>query len=726
MDSAPNSSLPFHTLLDQGLLIAAFARLRRYGEKKLLWELTDELKQLEQSYLYMIRYALTGSPDPRRDEIRQDIVSRLADIYVSMRRTAESAKSSDIYFTTERSLRNRPLRSIVTEYREQLRRSGDFMAAMNSSVKDGAKPVIEGLERDIFNKLWTLYPLTSDEKETVTALLGDKAVSERLRHLAAGALALGNIRYFDDRRFALLADIYTGDPSDKVALNALTGMLLSMFCNRERPFSRKVINRLLSLRELKHWHNDINAVTLELVRTYDTKRISDTMTDYFSATFSKVSDQVKQSMADLSKIEDLSELEENPEWMEMLEKTGLAEKMKELTELQEEGGDVFLQPFRQLKSDPFFYEVANWFLPFCPTHTAVERIDPDGMLGEMVAMTPFLCDNDKYSFMLSMARIPEEQRRLMLSQLEAGNLGMAQEMASSLNLDTSARRNIINKSVQTLYRFFSLYRKRDDFGNPFDNGVNLTSVKVLDDDLSDASTLSLVAEFYFRHKYHREALPVLLRLEKTDIPTAELYQKIGYCQQRTGNLDEALRYYEQAELLNARSTWTLRRIAQCLSLLGRFGEAAGYYERLNTLLPDNFKIIVSTARCLAAVERYADALSYLYQAHYLNPDSADVNAMLAWVNLAAGDREKASRYFAGIDPVTASRINRIRLGHLALIEGDPDRALALYTRDMNSHDDYQAVISAIAADFPALKQYGYGDDTRDLLIEAITAASLEN
>lgn len=725
MDSTRNTSLAFYTLLDQGLLMAAFDRLRRYGEKKLLWELTDELKRLRQSYLYMIRYALSGSPDPKRNEIKQDIVSRLADIYVSMRRTAESAKSSDIYFSTEKSLRSRQLRSIVSEYREQLRRSGDFMAAVNDSVKDGAKPLIEGLERDIFNKIWTLYPLQSDDKEVIVSLLDDKSVPERLRHLIAGALTLGNMRYFDDRKFGLLADIYTNDSADKVALNALIGLLLSLFCNRERPVSRKVINRLKALAELPHWHNDINSVTLELVRTHDTKRISDTMTDYFASTFSKVSDQVKQSMSDLSKIEDLTELEENPEWMEMLEKTGLADKMKELTELQEEGGDVFLQPFRQLKSDPFFYEAANWFIPFYTSHSAVERIDSDGMLAEMVAMTPFLCDNDKYSFMLSIARIPEEQRKLMLSQLEAGNMGMAQEMASSLNLNTTSRRNIINKGVQSLYRFFSLYRRRDDFGNPFDKEINLTSVAALDSDLSDPQTLSLVAEFYFRHKYHREALPVLLRLEKSDIPTAELYQKIGYCYQRTGNLDEALRYYEQAELLNAQSSWTLRRIAQCLSLLGRFGEAADYYRRLNTMLPDNFKIILSTARCLAAEQHYTEALPYLYQVHYLNPQSEDVNAMLAWVNLAAGDREKASRYFDDIDPVTTSRTGRIRLGHLSLIEGDAERALALYTRDMNSDEDYQAVVSAIAADFPALKQYGFTTETRDLLIEAITASALD-
>ncbi len=722
MNSNNSSSLPFYTLLDQGLLIAAIARLRRYGEKKLLWALTDELKQLEQSYLCMIKYALSGTPDPQRGEIKRDIVTRLAHIYEAMRRSADSAKSNDVYFATEKSLQNRSLHAIVTEYREQLHRSGDFITAIDNSVKDGAKPLIEGLERDIFNKIWTLYPISSEDKEIINSLLTDSTIPQRLRYLIAGALSLGNIRYFDDRRFTILANIYTSDSSDKVALNALIGLLLSIFCNRRRPFSRKVINRLEALRELKNWNNDLNAVTLEFVRTHDTKRISDTMTDYFSSISSKLNNEVKQSMADLSKIEDISELEENPEWMEMLEKTGLADKMKELTEIQEEGGDVFLQPFKQLKSDPFFYEVSNWFLPFDSSHSAVERVDTTGIVSEMIASSTFLCDNDKYSFMLSLGRIPEQQRRLMISNLESSNMGMAQQAASSLNLGSDARRNIINKGVQSLYRFFSLYRRREEFGNPFDGEINLISVDALNVDLSDSQTLNLVAEFYFRHNYHREALPVLLRLEKTDIPSAQLFQKIGYCYQRTGNLDEALKYYEQSELLNAQSTWTLRRIAQCLSLTGRFNEAESYYDRLNTLLPDNLKITVSTARNLIARQRYKQALPYLFKANYMSPDSVDILALLAWVNLAAGDREKASRYFAEIDPLTTSRTNRLRHGHLALIEGDADRALALYTCEMDSEEEYQAVVSTIASDFHALKQYGFNDETCDMLIEAITSS----
>ena len=45
-------------------------------------------------------------------------------------------------------------------------------------------------------------------------------------------------------------------------------------------------------------------------------------------------------------------LENNPEWEEMLEKNGLADKMRELTEMQSEGADLMMVTFSNLKGFP--------------------------------------------------------------------------------------------------------------------------------------------------------------------------------------------------------------------------------------------------------------------------------------------------------------------------------------------------------------------------------------
>ena len=49
---------------------------------------------------------------------------------------------------------------------------------------------------------------------------------------------------------------------------------------------------------------------------------------------------------------DINEIEENPQWQEWLDKSGITRKMEEFNEIQLEGGDVFISTFSKLKSYP--------------------------------------------------------------------------------------------------------------------------------------------------------------------------------------------------------------------------------------------------------------------------------------------------------------------------------------------------------------------------------------
>lgn len=51
--------------------------------------------------------------------------------------------------------------------------------------------------------------------------------------------------------------------------------------------------------------------------------------------------------------EDIMSMEENPEWEELLNGSGLRDSLKEFGELQMEGSDVMMSTFSHLKSFPF-------------------------------------------------------------------------------------------------------------------------------------------------------------------------------------------------------------------------------------------------------------------------------------------------------------------------------------------------------------------------------------
>ena len=88
----------------------------------------------------------------------------------------------------------------------------------------------------------------------------------------------------------------------------------------------------------------------------------------------KISPSIYKKMKQDELMNDMNSLDKNPEWQEILEQSGIADKLKELNDLQLEGADVFMSTFSGLKSFPFFKEAANWFRPFNTEYTAFSNI----------------------------------------------------------------------------------------------------------------------------------------------------------------------------------------------------------------------------------------------------------------------------------------------------------------------------------------------------------------
>ena len=65
---------------------------------------------------------------------------------------------------------------------------------------------------------------------------------------------------------------------------------------------------------------------------------------------------------------------------------------------------------------------------------------------------------------------------------------------------------------------------------------------------------------------------------------SELYQKIGYCLQMSGEYDKALDAYLKAEMIYPDSLWTLRRIASCYRTLKKPEAALEYYLRIEQII----------------------------------------------------------------------------------------------------------------------------------------------
>lgn len=714
--------------IEQKRLREAFVELKHISDGAMAWEISDEIMRLEESYKLMLSYATQGADDPSRASLYDNIVSDMLLLLDRVVRQRLSQDEASLYYNairTERFSSSKTIASLIDEYlslADKLSIYNIIVSDENSQQLQNSLEEKERLEREIFNRIWITFPLKSNEEELIKDIFQSKKFTQQFQELVVSALLMGMNEYYDPRRLNLLFAAYQSEIQE-VSVKALVAILLSFYKYGCRISDAKLLNYFASIKELPTWSSDVKTAYLEFVRTRDTERISRKMQDELIPQMLKLRPDIYKKINDSTAMIDMSSIEENPEWEEMLNKSGITDKIKELSQLQEEGSDVFMSTFSHLKTFPFFSDIANWFLPFSLEHSLVKRtLGTDiSVIGDIIENAPFLCNSDKYSFLLSLGSIPQHQRQLMLSQFEQqrealGGAGMAMASMTMPN----QRKNLLNKYLQDLYRFFKLFRRKGEFNDPFANSINLVNVSLLSDDLDDVDTLTLVAEFYFRRKYYQEALDVYLSISEKIPPTAQIFQKIGYCYHQQGDIKNALINYEHAELLNADSAWTLRRIAACHKSLNNPQKALNYYERVASMNADDLAVTMNIGHCHLELENYKEAIKNYYKVEFLDEKSTRAWRPLAWCLLLSGDFDQSSGYYSKILNDNPTAEDYLNMGHLALAQSNISKAIESYKLSIdNKCTNVDWLIDSLKKDEKYLTKIGVDISLMPFIVDAL-------
>ena len=526
------------SLLSEKRLAEAFAELRQTAQTLQNWQLNNRLDELEESYKYMIRYVADGCNDPQREEIHNGITAKLMELADITEQELTVQNSPKLYYETLRMERKYPrsLEALLEAYRECADKTALFYE-LPADKRDSDQERTLLMEKEkaanaVFKHIWVTFPVTADEAGTLDKLFADADATAEIKELAMAATMLSLLEHYSEHLLLSLLDLYAANAFNDASLSmkALCCALIAMHCHRETiKHSSAISLRIANIADSERGRRDIMTVFLQFIRSRSTERISQKVRDELVPKLMKLSPEMRRKMRD-GFSDDIEEMAKNPDWQEMLNESGITDKMQELSRMQAEGSDVFLSSFARLKSFPFFNDVANWFVPFTPRHSSIFRVfagNSGSMLLSMVDRTGAFCDSDKFSFALSVATMPEQHRSMMMAQFDEQQEQVINEMASSLPNPDKQRENIANKYVQSLYRFFNLFRSRNDFYNPFSTRLNLIDVPFVSDALSDTKSLRLIAEFYFSMQCYTDALSTFGKVLKQDSPTASDYQKTG-------------------------------------------------------------------------------------------------------------------------------------------------------------------------------------------------------
>lgn len=653
------------------------------------WQLQNKLEEIETSYNYMLDYMRRNLPDPKRTEMQlkllRDTLS-IADQGKLVRTSFESYRP--IYVKTREELKESDaqytLDSILIElesYTENYAVANLIKGEESEERLNEVRKRHEEIQSILFKKIWTTPFWTPEDEETAKKILSSVLISEYDLCLFVSAITLSLTEYFDMRKVMLLFDAYNSE-NNQINQRALVGLAIVFVRYHSRiPFYPEITARLSLLGENDTFAQELNRVQIQMLLSKDTDKINKKMQEEI------IPEMIKNANTHNLRInpDENNEDDFNPDWAQEIENSPLADKLREMSELQMEGADVYMSTFAYQKGYPFFRSINNWFYPFDKQHSLVIKELGDGTgnsVIDLILESAFFCDSDKYSLLFTMMHIPKAHRDMMTQQLSGQQIDelMNEKNSGSVKALSDKREFISNQYIHNLYRFFKVYPYHNDFIDIFSEPIRINEYPVLRDMMYTPLYLKQVANFLFRKEHYLEAVEVYQILSTMEAGDAEIHQKLGYCYQKTKNFEQALNAYLKADMFKPDNVWTNRHLATSYRVLKNYPKAIAYYKKVEEVQPQNRSLLYNIGSCLVELELFDEAIQYFFKLDFIEPDNLRTWRAIAWCSFMQEKLEQASKYYDKILNKNGVAPDFLNAGHVVWSMGNMKKAIEYYTK----------------------------------------------
>ncbi len=701
------------------------------AEDKLPGYIVARYEDVKNDYRLMQDAMMRGLRDDKIDEVYADIMRKVygAGLDVLIEEKVKRYSSFAYARVSAQQTEAHPdaVRTVLEAYVQD-------MAMMAFEPENTRKAKMEKLTADhhaymkqLFNAL-LVAPMWNDRRAADFAdLLLSPTIDRDDALLLVSAVMLATMNVNDPYKWDMLAEVYVRATDKVLKMRALVGWVLSLPYDprgpRLFPFVQERIKAMLADKTTLKQMLDMQMQMLfccnadadneEIQRNIMPTLIKNTNLQMTRlGIVEKEDDPMKDIMDPNAAERDMEEMER---------------KYRKMMDMQKQGSDIYFGGFSKMKTFPFFNDLCNWFAPFNAAHPALgaarERLAGSTFLNNLMENGPF-CDSDKYSFALTIAqimdRMPDNVKEMLNSDATFGPTVSKDEQEDPAY--------ICRSYLQSLYRFFRLYRSKRDFLNPFildeleDNDGNalFMSYKLLACPEMEENAVALCG-FLLKRKMMRELMSMAICYKSSQNP--RLVRFLALVPMTDGKWQEAYDLFASVSE-DQHTEESLRGMAHCCMSLKRFGEAVAIYRRLLAMHPDSFSYQLNLAVCLMSSDAFSscgdvasscDASScgassslggkvearpnkvveegtkLLYKLDYEHPDNANVRRVLAWCMMLQGNFDKAidiyTRLLSQPDAVSADRLNA---AYAHWLSRDVARAVALLREYCNLCEQEEA------------------------------------
>lgn len=693
--------------------------------------LLEQLEQQNQTYSNILKHSFSRVKDPQREKIHHFLTRSLLELADELKELLLTEKSNENIFALKRDLQRsrRFERKEALSYLESLTYDSQLSDILKG-VKVGEEAAEVSREEalvKIFDIIWLTDKYSDSEIDLLNAVCESKQLPRHDKSLVVSALTLSLLRYFDVNKFLVLLR-FVHAREHHVWQRALVGIFLSFLVYNDRFYLYPLLEeKVLELKTFDQIEKNLEAILVQFTKTRETESVSKKWNEDILPHMMKLRPKLEEKL-DLENIfrDEFGE-EKNPDWETVFEDApDLLDKLQEFTQMQMEGMDVFMSAFSQLKNFPFFHKISNWFVPFYHENQSIRpylKTSGDGVdltpLVQTLEKTHFMCNSDKYSFCINLSMIPDQQKNMMMNMASAEMDSVAEvEEGEDLINDFARTKSQYTQYFQDLYRFYRLHPWRNEFADVFRIEPDLFENAFIRHLITDDKVIRNIAEFYFDKKFYPYALNIFLSLLERDRSNIELFEKIAFCYEKTGDFEKALDYYKRAEIIETGRLWILRKLAYCSKFLNRWQDALMYYREAEKQQPDDLQIQANIGQCLIHLEEFEEALQYYFKVEVLAPENHKIRRPLAWCSFIIGKLETARDYLERLlenDP--SNRYDHMNLGHVYWCLQQEEKALYHYGKSLSFTKNFSAFESSFRDDRKHLARNGISSFDMDLMLD---------
>lgn len=671
------------TLIKDKDLPSALDLILPYSRSHQYIQYTGELESIDESLRLMLHYMTTGVSDPLRVKMYEDMLSRTNKAVRNIRsdyrrRNIEFYKDAASHIKAGMSASEDAIRQKLEDFVSDV---ALLQLESEQAKADKTRAVYSehySYMQSLFNYIVCSDLWTSEQADEFTDILLSPTVDSGDVQLIVSALMLAVMNSFDINKFGILTKVYKSATDIRVRQKALIGWVLSMSDSVEFDSQQALISDLCTDESVVC---DVFDLQKQVLFCMNAEKDNDVIQRDIMPTLVRNSNLSVTRLGITEKEEDqMQDILDPGAQDRAMEET--EEKFQQMLNMQKSGADIYFGGFSQMKRFPFFYTLSNWFCPFCADHPdlskRMEKLDDSNFIDNLLVNGPF-CDSDKYSFAFALAtvidKLPANVREMLGNSEMLGRAGVQSE--------TNTAAYIRRQALQDLYRFFRLYRWREQIYNPFEKGNCLFVASKLFQNTHVSNKLVDIGYFLlFRKEW--QLLDILTKSIANDTTTEAKILNGYFCLDYSGDNQTAYKLFNESVNEEPDNEKAWRGYAQAAFKTGDLGEARKAYTHLIEKNPKEKKLAIDLCVVLSKLGDYETALNVAYKMSFDFPDSANVQRILAWVLMGEGKLEKAeAEYDKLLAENNIADADYLNAGYCKWFSGNPEQAANLFASFCN-------------------------------------------